>query len=80
MNALHSMLAATTSGRGKELVTQGVPDRNGMVNSRTLWHDSWGSETHRCFQFQWNSNEKLEDKHWVKPMRQESTTSLEDGS
>ena len=31
MEALYSMLAATTSGRAKEIVKQGVADRNGMV-------------------------------------------------
>ena len=31
VKALYSMLAATTCGRAKELVKQGVDDRNGMV-------------------------------------------------
>ena len=31
VTALHSMLASTTSGRGKELVKQGLSDRNGMI-------------------------------------------------
>ena len=47
------MLVATTSGRAKELVKQGVAERNGMVafakNSITLWQDSWSGDTHRCF-------------------------------
>ena len=42
MKALHSMLAATTSGRAKER------DNRVWKNSGTPWQDSWCSETHRC--------------------------------
>ena len=31
LKLLYSMLAATTSGRAKELVKQGLRDRNGMI-------------------------------------------------
>ena len=31
VKALYSMLAATTSGRAKELVKQGLSERNGMI-------------------------------------------------
>ena len=31
VKAYHRMLAATTSGRAKELVKQGLSDRNGMI-------------------------------------------------
>ena len=47
VKALYSMLAATTSGRAKELVKLGLSDRNGHIDvlpdagPRTLHRQSW---------------------------------------
>ena len=48
VKALHSMLAATTSGRAKELVKQGLSDRNGYgrvwKDTRAIRQDCWSGE------------------------------------
>ena len=49
VKALCSMLAATTSGRAKEIVKQCVADKNGMIQFGRIWQDSWSSEAHRRF-------------------------------
>ena len=47
--ALYSMLASTTSGRAKELVKQGLSDRNGMIAfGRIRRQDSRCGEVDRC--------------------------------
>ena len=86
VKALYSMLASTTSGRAKELVKQGLSDRNGMVAFRRVRERSGKTSgvaklTH-VFQFQWTSSDSLEDKWlaWVKLMRQVNMTTLGDGA
>ena len=52
VKALYSMLASTTSGRAKELVKQGLSDRNGMdrvwKDTRAIRQDSRCGEVDRC--------------------------------
>ena len=80
VKALHSMLAAITSGRAKELVTQGLSERNGMIafgRIRERFGKTAGvAKLSNVFQFQWTSPDSLEDKwlRWQKLMRQETLT------
>ena len=84
VNALYSMLAATTSGRAKELVKQGLSGRNGMIafgRIRERFGKTAGmAKLSDVFQFQWTSSGSLEDKwlRWQKLMRQVNMTSLGD--
>ena len=84
VKALYSMLAATTSGRAKELVKQGFSERNGMIASgriRERFGKTAGVAKHSdVLQFQWTSPDSLEDKwlRWQKLMRQVNMTSLGD--
>ena len=78
------MLAATTSGRAKELVKQGLSERNGMIafgRIRERFGKTAGAaKLSDVFQFQWISSDSLEDKwlRWQKLMRQVNMTSLGD--
>ena len=84
VKALYSMLAATTSGRAKELVKQGLSERNGMIafgRIRERFGKTAGvAKLSDVFQFQWTSPDSLEDKwlRWQKMMRQVNMTSLRD--
>ena len=84
VKALYSMLAATTSGRAKELVKQGFSERNGMIafgRIRERFGKTAGvAKLSDVFQFQWTSSDSLEDKwpRWQKLMRQVHMTSLGD--
>ena len=84
VKALCSMLAATTSGRAKELVKQGFSERNGMIafgRTRERFGKTAGvAKLSDAFQFQWTSPDSLEDKwpRWQKLMRQVNMTSLGD--
>ena len=68
VKALYSMLAATTSGRAKELVKQGLSNRNGMIafgRIRERFGKTAGvARLTDVFQFQWTSSDSLEDK-WL---------------
>ena len=84
VKALHSMLAATTTGRAKELVKHGLSDRNGMIafgRIRERFGKTAGvAKLSDVFQFQWTSSDNLEDK-WLrsqKLMKQVNMTSLGD--
>ena len=78
------MLAATTSGRVKELVKQGLNDENGMIafgRIRERFGKTAGvAKVSDVFQFQWTSPDSLEDKwlRWQRLMRQVNMTSLGD--
>ena len=69
VKALYSMLATTTSGRAKELVKQGLSDRNGMIafgRIRERFGNTAGVvELSDVFQFHWTSSDSLEDK-WLR--------------
>ena len=84
VKALCSMLAATTSGRAKELVKQVLRERNGMIafgKIRERFGKTAGVAKHPdVFQFQWTSPDSLEDKslRWQRLMRQVNMTSLGD--
>ena len=84
VKALDSMLASTTSGRAKELVKQGLSDRNGMIafgRIRERFGKTAGvAKLTDVFQFQWTSSDSLEDKwlRWLKLTRQVNMTSLGD--
>ena len=84
VKSLHSMLAATTSGRAKELVKEGLSDRNGMIAFGRI-HERFGNtagvaKLSDVFQFHWTSPDSLEDKwlRWQKLMRKVNMTSLGD--
>ena len=83
VKALCSMLASTTS-RVKELVKQGLSDRNGTIafgRRRERFGKTAGvAKLSDVFQFQWTSSDSLEDKwlRWLKLMRQMNMTSLGD--
>ena len=84
VKALYSMLASTTSGLAKELVKQGLSDRNGM-NAFGRIRDRFGKTTgvakhSYILQLQWTSSDSLEDKwlRWLELMKQENMTSLGD--
>ena len=72
VKALSSMLASITSGRAKELVKQGLSDRNGMIafgRIRERFGKTAGvAKLSDVFQFQWTSSDSLEDKwlRWLK--------------
>ena len=84
VKALYSMLAATTSGRAKELVKRGLSGRNGMIafgRIRERFGKAAGvAKLSDVFQFQWTSPDSLEDKwlRWLKLMRQVNMTLLGD--
>ena len=84
VKALYSMLAATTSGRAKELVKKGLSERNGMIafgRIRERFGKTAGvAKLPDVFQFQWTSPDSLGDKwlRWQKLMRQVNMTSLGD--
>ena len=84
VQALYSMLAATTSGRAKELVKQGLSERNGMIafgRIRERFGKTAGvAKLSDVFQFQWTSPDSLDDKwlRWQRLMRQVNMTSLGD--
>ena len=84
MKALYSMLAATTSGRAKELVKPGLSNRNGMIafgRIRERFGKTAGvAKLTDVFQFQWTSSDNLEDKwlRWLKLLRSVNMTSLGD--
>ena len=69
VEALYSMLAATTSGRAKELVKQGLSERNGVIafgRIRERFGKTAGvAKLPDVFQFQWTSSDSLEDK-WLR--------------
>ena len=83
VKALYTMLASTT-GRAKELVKQGLGERNGMIafgRIRERFGKSSGvAKLSDVFQFQWTSPDSLEDKwlRWQKLTRQVNVTSLGD--
>ena len=69
VKALYSMLAATPSGRAKELVKQGLSERNGMIASGRI-RERFGktagvTKLSDVFQFQWTHPDSLEDK-WLR--------------
>ena len=84
VKVLHCTLAATTSGRAKELVKLGLSERNGMIafgRIRERFGKTAGvANLSDVFQFQWTSLDSLEDKwlRWQKLMRQVNITSLGD--
>ena len=84
VDALYSMLAATTSGRAKELVKQGLSERNGMIafgRTRERFGKTAGvANLSDVFQFHWTSPDSLKDKllRWQRLMRQVNMTSLGD--
>ena len=84
VKALYSMLAATTSGRAKELVKQGLSERNGMIKfgkiRERFGKTAGAAKLSDVFQFQWTSPDSLEDKwlRWQKLMSQVNMTSLGD--
>ena len=84
VKALYSMLAATISGRAKELVKQGLSDGSGMIafgRIRERFGKTAGvAKLSDVFQFQWTSSDSLEDKwlRWLKQTRQVNMTSLGD--
>ena len=82
VKALYSILAATTSGRAKDLVKQGLNERNGMIEFGKI-RERFGktagvAKLSDVFQFQWTSPDSLEDKwlRWQKLKRQVNMTSL----
>ena len=84
VKALYSMLAATTSGRAKELVKQRLSERNGMIafgRIRERFGEAAGvAKLSDVFQFQWTSPDSLDDKwlRWQRLLRQVNMTSLGD--
>ena len=78
------MLAATSSGRAKELVNQRLSERNrtiafGRIRER-FGKTAGVAKLSDVFQFQWTSPNSLEDKwlRWQRLMRQVNMTSLGD--
>ena len=68
VKALYSMQAATTSGRAKEQVKQGLSERNGMIAFGRI-RERFGkiagvAKLSDVFQFQWTSPDSLEGK-WL---------------
>ena len=63
------MLAATTSGRAKEIGKQGLSERNGMIafgRIRERFGKTVGvAKLSDVFQIQWTSPDSLEDK-WLR--------------
>ena len=84
VKALCSVVASTTSGRAKDLVKQGLSDRNGTVafgRVRERFGKTAGvAKLSDVVQFHWTSSDSLEDKwvRWQKLMRQVSMTSWRD--
>ena len=84
VKALYSMLAATASGRAKEVVKQGLSDPNGMIafgRIRERFGKTVGvAKLSDVFQFQWTSPDSLADTRlrWKNLMRQVNMTSLGD--
>ena len=84
VKALYSMQAATTSGRAKELVKQGLSERIGVIafgRIRERFGKTAGmAKLSDVLQFRWTSPDSLEDKwlRWQKLMRQVNMTSLGD--
>ena len=80
LKALHSMLASTTSGRAKELMKQGLGDRNGMIafgRIRERFGNTAGvAMLSDVFQLKWTSSDSLEDKwlRWLKLMKVNMTS------
>ena len=78
------MLVRTNSFRAKDLVKQGLSDRNGTIAFQRV-RERFGktpsaTKLTRVFQFRWTSSDSLGDR-WLKQlklMRQVSTTSLRD--
>ena len=69
VKALYSTLAATTSGRAKEPVKQGLSERNGMIAFGRI-RERFGNtalvaKLSDVFQFQWTSPDSLEDE-WLR--------------
>ena len=66
VKALYSMLAATTSGRAKELVKRRLSERSGMIvfgRIRERFGKTAGvAKLSDVFQFQWTFPDSLEDK------------------
>ena len=66
VKALYSMLAATTSGRAKELVKQGLSDRNDMIAfgriREGVGKTAGAAKLSDVFQFQWTSPDSLEEQ------------------
>ena len=75
VEALYGMLAATTSGRAKELVKRGLSERNGMIAFGRI-RERFG-KTAGVAKLQWTSPDSLEDKwlRWQRLMRQVNMTS-----
>ena len=84
VKALYSMLAAITSGRAKELVKQGLSERNGMIAFGRMRERSGKTggvaKLSDVFQFQWTSPDSMEDKwlRWQRLMRLLNMTLLGD--
>ena len=82
VKVLYSMLVATTSGRAKELVKQGLSERNCMIafgRIRERFGKTAGvAKLSDVFQFQRTSPDNLEDKwlRWQRLVRQVNMTSL----
>ena len=85
VKALYSMPAVTTSGRAKELVKQGVSERNGndrvWKDTRAIRQDCWSGEAlGRVSVPSGHPPDSLEDKwlRWQRLMRPSNMTSLDD--
>ena len=84
VKALYTILAATSSGRAKEVVNQGLSERNRMIafgRIRERFGKTAGvAKLSDVFQFKWTSPNSLKDKwlRWQRLMRQVNMTSLGD--